>query len=140
MSRLSRPSAARGSLPLTVVGSESHWASAQTITGRLLVNLPELKLNFVALVNAAMHQLSNGGDQHRLQGWKHLLPNSEEEFMDVLEMTNIQHAKDELFEDEKPAAQPDDEADAEDFETWEDDDVAEEEQADEVAEEPVFCP
>ena len=68
---------------------------------------------------------SNGGDQHRLEGWKHLLPDSEEKFMNVL--------------DEKLAAQADDEADAEEFEIWEDDDVAEEEQADEVAEEPVFA-
>ena len=53
--------------------------------GKLPVNVPELKLNFVALVNAAMHQLSNGGDQPWLEGWKHWLPDSEEEFMDVLE-------------------------------------------------------
>ena len=46
--------------------------------GQLPGNVPELKLNFVALVNAAMHQLSNSGDQHRLEGWKHLLPDSEE--------------------------------------------------------------
>ena len=53
--------------------------------GRLPVKLPEPKLNFVARVNAAMHQFSNGGDQHRLGGWNHLHPNSEEEFVDVLE-------------------------------------------------------
>ena len=42
--------------------------------------------------------------------------------------------------DDKPSAPPGDETDAEDFAIWEDDDVAEEqEQADEVAEEPVFA-
>ena len=39
--------------------------------GQLPVNVPELELNFVALVNAAMHQLSKGGDQPWLEGWKH---------------------------------------------------------------------
>ena len=108
--------------------------------GQLPVNVPELELNFVALVSAAMHQLSNGGDQHQPEGWKHLLPDSEEEFMDVLEMANVPHAKDGLFVDEKPSAPLGDETDAEDFAIWEDDDVAEEqEQADEVAEEPVFA-
>ena len=87
-----------------------------------------------------LHQLSNGGDQHRLEGWKHLLPDSEEEFMDVLETANVLHAKDGLFVDEKPSAPPGDETDAENFAIREDDDVAEEqEQADEVAEEPVFA-
>ena len=65
--------------------------------GQLPVNVPELELNFVALVNAAMHQLSNGGDQPWLEGWKHLLPDSEEEFVDVLEIAKILHAKDELL-------------------------------------------
>ena len=68
------------------------------------------------------------------------MPDSEEEFIDVLEMANVLHAKDGLFVDEKPSAPPGDETDAEDFAIWEDDDVAEEqEQADEVAEEPVFA-
>ena len=108
--------------------------------GQLPVNVPELKLNFVALVSAAMHQLSNGGDQHRLEGWKHLLPDSEEESMVLLEMSNVLHAKDELFVDEKPSALPGDETDAEGFAIWEDDDVAQEqEQADEVAEELLFA-
>ena len=96
--------------------------------GQLPVNVPELKLNFVALVNAAMHQLSNGGDQHRLEGWKHLLPDSEEEFVDVLEMANVLHTKVELFVVEEPSAPPGDETDAEDFAIWEDDDVAEEQE------------
>ena len=55
-------------------------------------------------------------------------------------LPNVLHAKDGLFVDEKPSAPPGDETDAEDFAIWEDDDVAEEqEQADEVAEEPVFA-
>ena len=108
--------------------------------GQLPVNVPELELNFVALVNAAIHQLSNGGDQHRLEGWKHLLPDSEEEFTDVLETANVLHAKDDLSVDGKPSAPPGDETDAEHFAIWEDDDVAQEqEQEDEVAEEPVFA-
>ena len=55
-------------------------------------------------------------------------------------MANVLHAEDEHFVDEKPSAPPGDETDAEDFAIWEDDDVAQEqEQADEVAEEPVFA-
>ena len=53
------------------------------------VNVSELELNFVAFVSAAMHQLSNGGDQPWLERWRHLLPDSEEEFMDVLETANV---------------------------------------------------
>ena len=59
----------------------------------------------------------------------------------MIEIANVLHAKDGFFVDEKPSAPPGDETDAEDFAIWEDDDVAQEqEQADEVAEEPVFAP